>query len=51
MLACAPPDPVFIGHPGDIAIGPDLALVEIADPDVDLPAIGLARVDRDSRDG
>ena len=51
ILLCAPLDPAFVGHPTDIAIGPDLALVEIQDPEVDLPGIGLARLDRDSPEG
>jgi WD40 repeat protein len=39
-------DPGFVGDPN--GPGPDLALVEIDNPDVDLPPLGLARVDRDS---
>jgi tetratricopeptide (TPR) repeat protein len=43
-------DPRFVGHasgPGP-DLPPDLALVEIQDDTVDLPPIGLARVDRDA---
>jgi WD40 repeat protein len=39
-------DPRFVGDAN--GPGPDLALVELDDPAVDLPPIGLARVDRDS---
>ena len=39
-------DPRFVGDPN--GPGPDLALLEIDDPAVDLPPMGLARVDRDS---
>jgi Trypsin-like peptidase domain/WD domain, G-beta repeat len=47
-LDCHPVDPAFVGHPSDLGVGPDLALVEIDDAEVDLPPMGLARVDRDS---
>ena len=47
-LACAALDPRFVGDPTAVSAGPDLALVEIEDTNVDLPAMGLARVDRDS---
>ena len=50
-IDCQPLDPALVGHPADLASGPDLALVELADADVDLPPIGLARVDRDSTTG
>lgn len=40
-------DPDFVGDPS--GPGPDLALVEV--PGVDLPPMGLARVDRDSPTG
>ena len=50
-LDCLPLDPALLGHPSDLTEGPDLALVKIDDPGVDLPAIGLARVDRDSTSG
>jgi S1-C subfamily serine protease len=43
-LYSATVDPRFVGD-GD-GPGPDLALVEIDDPAVDSPPIGLARVDR-----
>ena len=39
-------NPSFIGDSG--GPGPDLALVEIDDETLDLPPLGLARVDRDS---
>ena len=39
-------DPRFVGDPAGPA--PDLALVEIEDEGVDLPQLGLARVNRDS---
>ena len=42
-------DPRFTGDPN--GPGPDLALVEIDDPQTDLPPIHLARVDRDSLTG
>jgi hypothetical protein len=38
-------DPRFVGD--EDGQGPDLALVDIDDPAIDLPPIGLARVDRD----
>jgi hypothetical protein len=44
-LYSATMDPGFVGDVD--GPGPDLALVEIDDPTVDLPPIGLARVDRD----
>jgi hypothetical protein len=40
-------DPRFVGDPS--GPGPDLALVEINDPTLDLPPIGLAQVNRDDR--
>lgn len=40
-------DPAFVGA----AEGPDLALVELLNPAVDVPAMGLAAVDRDSPGG
>ncbi|GAA5009379.1 trypsin-like peptidase domain-containing protein [Actinopolymorpha pittospori] len=49
-LLCLPLDEAFVGDPTSVA-GPDLALVEIDDQDLDLPPIGLARVDRDSASG
>src|SRR2546423_4078477 len=42
-------DPRFIGDTD--GSGPDLALVEIADPTIDLAPMPLARVDRDSPEG
>jgi hypothetical protein len=42
-------DPHFVGEAS--GSGPDLALVEIDDPAVDLPPMGLARVDRDGPTG
>jgi WD40 repeat protein len=39
-------DPRFVGDPS--GPGPDLALVEIEDETLDLPPLGLARVDRDA---
>jgi hypothetical protein len=39
-------DPGFVGDVN--GPGPDLALVEIDDPKLDLPPMGLARIDRDS---
>ena len=39
-------DPRFVGDAS--GSGPDLALVEINDQAVDLPPIGLARLDRDA---
>ena len=39
-------DPRFVGDPD--GAGPDLALIELEDETVDLPPIGLARIDRDS---
>ena len=39
-------DPRFVGDPD--GAGPDLALIEIEDETLDLPPIGLARIDRDS---
>ncbi len=42
-------DPRFIGDAN--GPGPDLALIEILDPELDLPPVGLARVDRDSPTG
>ena len=44
-LYSATVDPRFVGDAD--GPGPDLALVEIDDPAVDLPPMGLARVDRD----
>jgi hypothetical protein len=44
-LYSATVDPHFVGDAD--GPGPDLALVEIDEPAVDLPQIGLARVDRD----
>jgi WD40 repeat protein len=45
-LYSATVDQRFVGDPD--GPGPDLALVEIDDPAVDLPPIGMARVDRES---
>jgi WD40 repeat protein len=45
-LYLATVDQRFVGDPD--GPGPDLALVEIDDPAMDLPPMGLARVDRDS---
>jgi WD40 repeat protein len=42
-------DPGFVGDVD--GPGPDLALVEITDPRIDVPAMGLAAVDRDSVSG
>ena len=42
-------DPGFVGDVD--GPGPDLALVEITDPAIDVPAMGLAAVDRDSATG
>ena len=42
-------DPRFTGDPD--GPGPDLALIEIDAPELDLPPVGLARVDRDSPTG
>ena len=42
-------DPRFTGDPA--GPGPDLALLEIDHPELDLPPVGLARVDRDSPTG
>ena len=50
-LSCRPLDPAFVGHPTNLLAGPDLALLEIDDAEVDLPPIGLARIDRDSDTG
>ncbi len=50
VLHAAAVDPVFVG---DVAgPGPDLALVQVTDPDVqEVPPMGLAAVDRDSAAG
>jgi hypothetical protein len=45
-LYSATVDPRFVGDSD--GPGPDLALVELDDPAVDLPPLGLARVDRDN---
>lgn len=47
MLPCGPIDVRFVGDPQDISKGPDLALIEVDDPYMDLPPMPLARVNRD----